>query len=949
MKILRVNVGKNEVFREDLPEAWRLIGGSGLIAKIMNAEVPPLADPLGPQNKLIVACGPLAGTMAPQLGRLSVGAKSPLTLGIKEANAGGPFGQQLDRLGIRAIVVEGEAPAGACSCLVLTKDGASLVPTPEYAGLWVHPLVEKLLDRFGKKAAVMAIGPAGERRSKAAAVAITDIYGDPSRAAARGGLGAVMGAKGLKAIVADASGAPALSFADQKAFREEVRAWVDTIKHDVACGLMSKFGTPLAVASSSNQGSMPTLNYRSGRSENFTAVVGEVIQKNLFERGGKMHGCMPGCVVQCSIVYADAEGKSVGAYEYESVAMLGTNLDISDPDAIAKLKYRCDDLGLDQIEIGSCLSVAAEAGRMKMGDLASAMALMKEIEEETELGRAMADGVVSTAKALGVRRVPAFKGQAIPGHDPRAAKGIGVTYATSPMGADHTAGLTYRQPTSKTGQIENSLRFQVHAAVCDTFGYCLNAVPGGQASLNRFLAELLAARFGVPVTESDIVETAKQTLLDQKRFNDGAEFSRIHERLPAFVREETIEPAGQVFDVDDAELDTFWTKLEAYRGEAKKNWEIRFNAIPSFLAGAGVVAALGERAKRLEMTKALLIADPVMKDIGRTDMIQDVLARSGIASVLFTDVLPDPPMEEIEKAGLVYKENGCDGVVALGGGSSIDAGKAVRVRVTHPGAISQYGALVGGSSKIKAPLPPLIAIPTTSGTGSEVSNGSVLTDTAREVKFIIAHDLIVPSLAVIDPHMCETMPPRLTVETGMDALGHCVEGYFGLTSPYHPFYESLAVMGVKLVGRSLRRAVANGRDTDARMDMCMAAMHGGMALLKGLSLAHAVSHAIGAHFHIPHGLGVGIGLVCFVRANKERCAAGFAELARALDGSDDLEAALLKLCADVNMSYRLRDLGLKEDDVRRLAFHVSKEVALVVSNPVPLSDQRILELLEGIY
>jgi len=949
MKILRVDMHSGKVGFEDLPPPWRLLGGSGLIAKIMNQEVPPLSDPLGPDNAFIVACGALAGTMAPQLGRVSVGAKSPLTLGIKEANSGGPLAQKLDRLGIRAVVVKGAAAKGEPYCLKLDKDQACLLPIPEYAGMKVHALVGKLFERFGDKASIMAVGPAGEKGFKAASVAFTDIYGDPSRSAGRGGLGAVMGSKGLKAIVVDSSGTPPLSLADPVLFRETVKSWVDVLKHDVACGLMSAFGTPLAVASSSNQGAMPGVNYRSGTPRGFTAVIGETIQMNLFERGGKMHGCMPGCVVKCSIIYPDTQGRPlVSAYEYEAIAMLGTNLDVADPDAIARLKYACDDLGIDLIEIGSSLGVAAEAGKMKMGDAESALALLEEVEKGTELGRILADGVVSTAKALHIDRVPAFRGQAIPGHDPRGAKGIGVTYATSPMGADHTAGLTYRNAASKTGQIDNSLRFQVKAAVCDTMGYCLNAVPGGQASLNGFLADLLTARFGEAVSEEDITEMGKQTLLDQKRFNDGAEFSKVHERVPAFVRTESLDPVGQTFDVDDNELETFWGKVGSYR-EGKKTWEIRFPTVPSLLAGAGVIQALGQRAKALGVTRALLIGDPVMKDLGRTDQVQEILGKSGIASVVFHDVEPDPPLEEIDKAGSLYKENGCDGVIALGGGSSIDAGKAVIVRVTHSGDFRQYGALVGGTAKIKPPLPPLIAIPTTSGTGSEVSNGSVITDKGREVKFIVAHELLVPRLGVIDPDLCKSMPPRLTVETGMDALGHCVEGYFGLTAAYQPFYESLALYGVKLVGRSLRKAYTDGQDTQARLDMCMAALHGGLALQKGLSLAHAVSHAIGAHFHVPHGLGVGIGLLCFVRANKEACAEGFGDLAWALDRSHDLEAALLKLCGDLKLSYKLKDLGLTEGDVKKLAFFTSKEVPLVVANPVPLTNQRILELLEGIY
>jgi aldehyde:ferredoxin oxidoreductase len=940
---------KASVFTEDLPLPWRMIGGSGLIAKVMNQEVPPQADPLGPENKFIVACGPLAGTMAPQLGRVSVGGKSPLTLGIKEANSGGPLGQKLDRLGIRAIVVEGAAAAGGCYCLYLTNGQASLVPATEYAGLKVHVLTEKLLERFGRKASIMAVGPAGERGYKAASVALTDLFGDPSRSAARGGLGAVMGGKGLKAIVVDASGAPPVPLADEALFKLTVKSWVDLLKHDVACGMMSKFGTPLAVASCSNQGSMPATNYRSGRPREITAVIGETIQKNLFERGGRMHGCMPGCVVKCSIVYPDAAGRPlVSAYEYEAIAMLGTNLDVADPDAIARLKYACDDLGIDLIEIGSSLSLAAEAGRMKMGDPEAALALLKEIERETALGRLLGDGVVSLAKGLGIDRVPAFKGQAIPGHDPRGAKGIGVTYATSPMGADHTAGLTYRIPGSRTGQIENSLRFQLRAAVCDTMGYCLNAVPGGQASLNGLFANLLKARFGLEVSEEEVFEMGRQTLLDQKQFNDGAEFSRVHESVPVFIRKEALAPAGQTFDVDQRELEAFWGKAAAYR-EPERTWEIRFTGLPSLLVGAGVIQALGQRARTLNMTRVLLIADPVMKDLGRIDLIRQILERSGIGSVVFDEVEPDPPLEEVDKAGRIYKENGCDGVVALGGGSSIDAGKAVIVRVTHPGDFSQYGVLVGGSGKIRPPLPPLVAIPTTSGTGSEVSSGSVITDRAREVKFIVASPLLTPRLAVIDPDLCKSMPPRLTVETGMDALGHCIEGYFGRDAVYQPFYESLALYGVKLVGRSLRQAYRNGQDTSARLDMCMAALHGGLALLKGLSLGHAVSHALGAHFHVPHGLGVGIGLICFVRANQEVCAEGFAELAWALDRSDDLEKALLKLYGEVGLSYHLKDLGLSQEDVKKLAFFISREVTLMVGNPVPLSDRRILELLEGIY
>jgi aldehyde:ferredoxin oxidoreductase len=205
MKILRVDIEKEKIIFENLKEEWRFIGGSAFIAKIMNQEVPPTADPLGPENLFIVAVGPLAGTGAPQLGRISVGAKSPLTLGIKEANSGGPAAQILDRLGIRAIIVQGAPHDHRLYCLFISKDKTTLIPADEYHRMKNYELVTRLRKRYGEKIAVLSTGIAGELKYKGASVSFTDIFGDPSRNAARGGLGAVMGSKGLKAIIIDPS------------------------------------------------------------------------------------------------------------------------------------------------------------------------------------------------------------------------------------------------------------------------------------------------------------------------------------------------------------------------------------------------------------------------------------------------------------------------------------------------------------------------------------------------------------------------------------------------------------------------------------------------------------------------------------------------------------------------------------------------------------------------
>jgi aldehyde:ferredoxin oxidoreductase len=421
MNILRVSMNNEKITSQAIPSKWTYLGGSALIAKIMNEEVGPLCDPLGPENKLIVACGPLAGTRAPQLGRVSVGGKSPLTQGIKEANSGGPAGQFLDRLGFRAIVIEQSPQAGKLYCLLITKDKFQLLPADDYRGMKNYDLVAALQKKYGDKIAVISTGLAGERQYKGASVSLTDIFGDPSRNAARGGLGAVMGSKGIKAIILDPTGTDQVAIAQPEAFRQIVRDWADVLKHDVSISLYSRFGTPFAINNSAGHGTLPALNYHSGRPENFVAVSGNNIQKILFERGGKMHGCMPGCLVQCSIIYPDKDGKKIcAAYEYETIALLGTNLGITDNDAIARLKFMCDDLGLDAIETGSSLGVAAEAGKMAWGDAKGAIGLLEEIEKETPLGFAIANGVVTTARFLNIDRVPAFKGQAVPAHDPRA-------------------------------------------------------------------------------------------------------------------------------------------------------------------------------------------------------------------------------------------------------------------------------------------------------------------------------------------------------------------------------------------------------------------------------------------------------------------------------------------------------------------------------------------------
>jgi alcohol dehydrogenase class IV len=365
--------------------------------------------------------------------------------------------------------------------------------------------------------------------------------------------------------------------------------------------------------------------------------------------------------------------------------------------------------------------------------------------------------------------------------------------------------------------------------------------------------------------------------------------------------------------------------------------------------GAGVVENMGPRVHQLKVKKVFLVTDPVMFSMGRAGDVRKILEARSISTVIFSDVEPDPPIELIERAGKIYKENGCDGIVGLGGGSSLDTAKAIGLRVTHGGEMREYEGIVGGGGKIKPILPPLICIPTTSGTGSEVNPCAVLTDKERDLKFIMMSNHFIPKLAVIDPLYCKTMPPGLTVESGMDALAHCIEGYVSLAIPYHPYFECMGLYGVKLIGRSLPRAYRDGNDIAARTDMCMAAVCGGLAFLKGLGIGHAITHVLGAQYHMPHGRAAMYGLLCFVKANKETCREQFTDMAQLLNRSNDLEESLREFYRKLDIPISLKAQGIPKEDLDKIAFYTTRDAVNMATDPTTPSQQKILELLKDIY
>jgi aldehyde:ferredoxin oxidoreductase len=561
MQVWRVNVCTQSLDQSPVPPTWDHLGGRSLLARIMVDEVPGTCEPLGRFNKLVFAPGLLVGHMLSSCDRISVGGKSPLTSGIKEANAGGTTGMQLACLGIKALILEDQPEKTGWSLLYLSKDGIQFLPAGELIGLGVYETAERLLKRFGDKVAIALIGPSGEQRLSAAGIQNLDKDRVPSRIAARGGLGAVMGSKGIKAIIMDAAGTEKPPIADREAFRQAQKAFTKALMEHPQTKVYGEYGTAAMTRMTNGFGALPTRNFSSGQFEGAEQISGEYMRQVILERGGEgepTHACMPGCTIRCSNTFADEKGKSVvSPLEYETIGLMGSNLGIDSLDMIARLNREVNDQGLDSIEIGAALGVAVEAGFINFGDGERAYELLSEIRRNTPLGRILGNGATTTGKVFGVLRVPAVKGQAMSAYEPRAIKGTGVTYATSPQGADHTSGLTIRAKVNHLdpkGQADLSRGVQINMAGYDTLGACIFAGFGFGAAPEA-IRDLLNARYGWTVGTDILQVLGKESLKLEREFNRLAGFSKADDRLPEYMTKEPLPPYNPVFDVSEDDLD----------------------------------------------------------------------------------------------------------------------------------------------------------------------------------------------------------------------------------------------------------------------------------------------------------------------------------------------------------------------------------------------------------
>lgn len=537
-----------ELHGEDIVKAGRY-----LIAKKLNEAGVATVDPLGPDNPLIFSAGPFAGSSFSNANRTSVGCKSPLTGGIKEANGGGTFSYALGQLEISGFTLHGQCDEW--SILHFHKDGSiTFSSAEEIIGMGTLEAAATLHAKFGKKISLGLIGPVGEYEGLLAGISFSDSDRRPTRLAARGGVGAVMGSKKIKAIIVDMKKMP--TFHDRKKVLSGLKEYASKLNDSpLITGFFQRTGT-MGMSDIINQkGGLPVKNFSLGRVELEDGEVfkmgGDFIRDQNNERGGKhTHACMPGCVIQCSNVYVDADGNEiVSPVEYETIGLLGTNLGIKDPDDLALLNGIANDLGVDTIEAGAMLGVVLDQGLAEWGDMEFLTnALDVEIRNGTEIGKIWAQGTAVVGEHYGAKRVPVIKRQGISAYDPRVIEVTGITMMTTAQGADHTAGnvASYASKDKDVAHLlEVSLNKQIDMAYNDSLGLCIfgGSVTGPNL---EFVANTINGAHNTAIDPAWFTELGKETLRLERAFNVAAGFTAADDELPAFFYSDAINETDDV-------------------------------------------------------------------------------------------------------------------------------------------------------------------------------------------------------------------------------------------------------------------------------------------------------------------------------------------------------------------------------------------------------------------
>lgn len=550
-KYLHINLVDRSTKCEELHGEAIIRSGRYLIAKTLLEMGAASVDPMSPLNPLIFSAGPFAGTNFSNANRLSVGCKSPLTGGIKEANAGGTFGFALGQLEIAGFTLHDAAPDWIV--IRITRDGQIAFDSAEpYMGRGNNEVARMLIEKYGKKTSFAICGPVGEYLGLMAGISFADTDARPSRLAARGGVGAVMGSKKVKAIVVDTHKMP--TFHDRQKVMGAVREYGAKLGQEPAIDNFKRLGTAMVADLTNYIGGLPVRNFSVGRlveeKDGPLKLGGTYIRERNLARGGKTaHDCMPGCMIQCSNVYFDDQGtEMVSPLEYETLGLMGSNCGLQDPDEVARLNAVANDLGIDSIELGATLGVLMEAGQGAFGDVGFMAAALEDIRIGNARGRLLAQGTAQVGKHYGVRRVPVIKRQAISAYDPRVIEVTGISMMLTAQGADHTAGnLPAFDCKGKSTEdlVAVSLGAQVAAAAADSLGFCIfgRSVTDTHPQL---IVNALNDAHGTQLDESFPKTMGLEVLKLEWKFNRLAGFTDKDDELPAFFYDEALAPTGNL-------------------------------------------------------------------------------------------------------------------------------------------------------------------------------------------------------------------------------------------------------------------------------------------------------------------------------------------------------------------------------------------------------------------
>lgn len=572
---LHIDLGRRAVDRVELQGEEVARAGRYLIAKaLLNGNVAQV-DPLSPANPLIFSAGPFAGTNFSNANRLSVGCKSPLTGGIKESNAGGTFAVALGHLSIAGFTLHGAATDWVI--IRIAKGGAlTFEDATPFLGMGNFETAAKLHETYGKKVSICLCGPVGEYQGLMAGIAFSDREQRPSRLSARGGVGAVLGSKKVKAIVVDMDKMPPLH--DRPKVISAVREYAAKLEAQDAVQNMRKNGTAYVGDFTNHIGGLPVRNFTAGRLVD-TAVEplklgGDYIRAQNMARGGDpSHECMPGCIIQCSNVYHGADGKElVSPLEYETLCLMGSNCGVTDPDDVARLNAIVNDLGIDTIEFGATMGILMDAGHAPFGDVAFMEQALRDIRAGNERGRLLAQGTARVGEHYGITRVPVIKKQAISAYDPRVIEVTGISMMTTAQGADHTAGNAPAfqcEGKSVDELVAASMTMQINSAVADSFGLCVFG--RSVTDTNRqLIADAINNALGCSVGPEFLHEIGRDTLLMELAFNRAAGFTEADDELPAFFLKEALPPTDKVARLHAREVKAKLTQLLQQDAEAKR-------------------------------------------------------------------------------------------------------------------------------------------------------------------------------------------------------------------------------------------------------------------------------------------------------------------------------------------------------------------------------------------